>query len=882
MGSSQQFHAICKLSIPEVKIVFPDNKKDFYNNNDLILKTSFTGYFSDILWKINDEIYEDEAPSAKLTEVGVNNVEFWGKYVTGATIYLCEIFYVSPEKVTTNLQFDVSKIKTIKTEFKMHYNNKLHFTQSNSPVAPRFDGGYYIAVSDTDKYLHILSFDKDDYLIKDFNITEKAIPHDITTTYLGFAVYVVDSNNIHHSYLLAYDKDFKNVKSVVIMNNDVTGDKKKNDSTPEFQLIRYNEKSKPVFGIRFIFQADNAKLVYSRGRIFLIFAHYNTFDDDWSSHTADTVTTFSDDLEDVDFGIVWGASHSLIQSACFDENYFWSATLSDAYPNGIRVEYTSKKEFSNSYDAVAKKYNSRKAYYNDTLAGTIKVYTIGWADGKLGSILYFENLELYCLVYAKTPNHSSDDKNNKNIIYITAWKFINEKIEQTTIKEITVLDKINIMQVRAGKLGDDQVFITYFETGSAGHNYYGNIPKGSSPYVVVVKLPNFEIIQKDEKIGKILMNTNEDLRTFRDGVLIWATADSNNYLVINKIGVEPAPSVTWKDVYGLTTVENEEGNQVPSLKMKGITSNEISSDHSFFIVLVYKSKVSPGLRSLEGEEETEIRIQAKCTISNPSAITSNDVNEVDYTCVGDTDKDLAGFTLTNIEDGNNGNTLKDSNLDTLISEIKGENEDLSELKSTSEFSLSNMFIFKMTDNLLNVKAEDFKFNFTIVGTLDKELAIEGNKINVNFGLVEVNDIQMNCIFEIGESQQASLTCDLNVENYKNINEFSFKTSEIKQDGKEIYLSKFNEIVLINSDNLVFTEESVDEDDDDNKTVVIVVSVVCSVVAACGIGIGLFFLIRKIKAKGISEHNDVKEMEQHQTVKTSEAISSGNRVIKYKN
>ena len=31
-------------------------------------------------------------------------------------------------------------------------------------------------------------------------------------------------------------------------------------------------------------------------------------------------------------------------------------------------------------------------------------------------ILYFENLELYCLVYAKTPNHSSDDKNNKNII----------------------------------------------------------------------------------------------------------------------------------------------------------------------------------------------------------------------------------------------------------------------------------------------------------------------------------------------------------------------------------------------------------------------------------------------------------------------------------
>ena len=34
------------------------------------------------------------------------------------------------------------------------------------------------------------------------------------------------------------------------------------------------------------------------------------------------------------------------------------------------------------------------------------------------------------------------------------------------------------------------------------------------------------------------MNTNEDLRTFKNGVLIWATADSNNNLVVNKIGNE--------------------------------------------------------------------------------------------------------------------------------------------------------------------------------------------------------------------------------------------------------------------------------------------------------------------------------------------------------
>ena len=135
------------------------------------------------------------------------------------------------------------------------------------------------------------------------------------------------------------------INRVQVMNNNRTEESIKIDSTPEKQLIRYNPSGKPQYGIRFIYQADNAKLVYSRGRIFLIFAHYNIFDDDYKGHNADTVATFSDDLEDIDFGLIFGASHSLIQSATFDANYFWTASLSDAYPQGITVEYTSKKNF---------------------------------------------------------------------------------------------------------------------------------------------------------------------------------------------------------------------------------------------------------------------------------------------------------------------------------------------------------------------------------------------------------------------------------------------------------------------------------------------------------------------------------------------------------
>ena len=353
--SSGKFHTICKLSIPDASIVFPDENRDFDYGTELQLNINGITYFSDFMWKINDQIIREQTATISLTESGVNNIEFWGKYISGTEKYLCEIIYVRKEKVSNDQKFSTGKIKKIKTDFKLNYNPSLHFTTSNCPVAPRDDGGYYIAVPDENKYLHILSFDKDDNLLRDFNTEENARPHDIVTTYLGFAVYCVDSNNRDHSYITVYNKDFEKVNRVIVMNNVNTKENQKIDSTPEKQLIRYTNKGKPQYGIRFIYQADNAKLVYSRGRIFLIFAHYNIFDDDYKGHNADSIATFNDNLEDIDFGIIFGASHSLIQSVTFDDNYFWTATLSDAYPQGIRVQYISKKEFQNNYDAVFKK-----------------------------------------------------------------------------------------------------------------------------------------------------------------------------------------------------------------------------------------------------------------------------------------------------------------------------------------------------------------------------------------------------------------------------------------------------------------------------------------------------------------------------------------------
>ena len=547
----------CMISLANFKYILPVTGKDIDLNQKSVIKNSFGKYFIGYIWKIGDTIFKTETIEYTFTQSGGHKVEFWGKYSDDLELYLCDYIHVNKKSVSSTQTFAESKIKAIETDFKMSYSNSLHFIHSNSPIAPKDNGGYYIAVTDTEKYLHVLSYDKSDNLIKDFNTTEKAFPNDIASTDYGFAIYMVEASNSNHSYLNLYNKNYELINTVVIMNNSPKDDSKK-DSNLEKQIIKYDSSGKPVYGMRFMYRPDNGKLIYSRGRIFLIFDHYNYFLDS-GGHTGDTVTTFNDILLDMNFGITWGASHSLIQSATFDNNYFWTAALSDAYPEGIKVEYTSKTELTSSFDAVNQKYNSILSGSTDQLAGYIKGYHTGPADGKLGGILYFEKYALYCLVFAKTPNYSDDDssKNGKTIIFISTWKFEDKQIAKNNTYEIKLFESGNIMQLRAGKYGDDQIVIIYSETSNPGHNSYGNIPKGTVPKVIVVKVSTMQIAINDQTYDKLLMNTNEDLRTFRDGVLIWGTSNKDGKLVINKIGT-PLLDDSYEDIKTIVTKEEVE------------------------------------------------------------------------------------------------------------------------------------------------------------------------------------------------------------------------------------------------------------------------------------------------------------------------------------
>ena len=541
----------CIFVPPYANLTYPNDKEDIeYKGSTTITHNS--QYFNGVLWRYNKTLYSTSSLKLKFNESGGHKVEFWGQLITNQIVYLCEFIYVKKKPISSSQPYNDNIVKKIVTDFDMRYYNYIHFTPGNSHVAPRIDGGYYVAFVDTLKFLNILSYDKNDNLLKHFNTTELSDVFDITATDYGFVYYGRDSRSSYHSFMKLYNKNFELINTVQIMNNtkddDVTV-----DSNIKKQIIKYDPSGKPTWGLRFIYVPESGKLAYSRGRVFLIFSHYNFFTDvsNYGDHTGDTSITFNDLLRDLDFGDTWGASHSLIQACTFDEFYFWTAALADASPYGIKVEYISKRNISyneyNSYDPVNKKYNLRYKRENDNLAGYIKGNRGGTAEGKLGGIMYFEKLKLYCLVYAKTPNYSNDSNNNKTIIYLTTWKFTNNTINSNITKEIKVFQNNIDVRVRGGKLGDDKVVIIY--------NFTKPADKGKHPNVFIIQLQDFSYIRQDVYYNDLFMNTCEDFKTFADGVLIWASSNRDGKLVINKIG-KPKLDESYDDITRKLTIQD--------------------------------------------------------------------------------------------------------------------------------------------------------------------------------------------------------------------------------------------------------------------------------------------------------------------------------------
>ena len=316
---------------------------------------------------------------------------------------------------------------------------------------------------------------------------------------------------------------------------------------------------------------------------------------------------------------------------------------------------------------------------------------------------------------------------------------------------------------------------------------------------------------------------------------------------------EKVPAITWKDMFRLQM--NQERNICgrpvygPSLMLRGLTNSQINTGHAFLIYMTFKIQYDRNLRTLEEEK----KIPTICEVVDSVDETDNDVNVVQYSCIGNLTKyeneELGKNNpkLNNIEEDNTDNegVMGNSNLNQLAEETDIENL---ETKTEPTYNLAS-FLKTTTfiiDEIKNQTSKNYNFDFTLDGKLSKDLS--SGKIDIKLPLAQIEK-SADCTFNIKGNKNAGLSCKLNVENFKEYDILCFKVTDIEDGDNTIYLSKINEVYLIN------------EHKDKKNYTGLIVGIVCGVVGIAIIIFLIIFFVKKYRNKKIVLDIDNKDIKQ---------------------
>ena len=296
---------------------------------------------------------------------------------------------------------------------------------------------------------------------------------------------------------------------------------------------------------------------------------------------------------------------------------------------------------------------------------------------------------------------------------------------------------------------------------------------------------------------------------------------------------EFVPAMTWKDIYRLQMNDNKTINgkiiQGLSFKFRGITTSQINSRHAFLVYLTFKLK-----NLLRNLQETKT-ISAICETMNEFEETKDDINIVDYFCIGN--ETLEGnYSLTGIEADNS-----EYNLNNILIN--------NPYKNISDYTYENiplLFMLK-NDNLNNKTFTKKTIDFSLNGKLNK-IKTTSNKIitnqnNIPMELKEIKEKAL-CNFTRDEMLNANLSCNLEMDKNTSSSNLSFKNNEIKIGDVNLYINELNKIN--------FSYEKEDEirplmrkTNSKNHTAVIVICIVAGVLV---VGVAVFTLLYIFKWK----------------------------------
>ena len=284
----------------------------------------------------------------------------------------------------------------------------------------------------------------------------------------------------------------------------------------------------------------------------------------------------------------------------------------------------------------------------------------------------------------------------------------------------------------------------------------------------------------------------------------------------------------------------------PTLMMRGLTNTQINSGHAFLVYLVFQIKYTR--RNLNRHLESEKKIPSICIVMDSVDESEDELNIVEYECIGNLTEDEneelkleEDYEINGIEENsaNNYGALSESNLNNLAKSIDFKTLD----KEYPTFTIGDVLkltIFNL-DQLKNYTSDNYTFDVSLNGQLTNDLEPKSFKVGIPITHI---DKQVDCTFNIQENKTANLKCKLNIEQYKQYKNFTFKVTDIENDGNPIYLSRLNEIYLFNE----AKEESGDNNNNtnNNKILIIVLSIVGGILIIGGVISGIMIYKHKHK------------------------------------
>ena len=158
--------------------------------------------------------------------------------------------------------------------------------------------------------------------------------------------------------------------------------------------------------------------------------------------------------------------------------------------------------------------------------------------------------------------------------------------------------------------------------------------------------------------------------------------------------------------------------------------------------------------------------------------------------------------------------------------------------------LDQIITFEMED-VLNQISEDYMFDFTINGKIDKDS--EPKNLKGKLYIVEIEDKSADCVFTIGKNRNADLKCKIDLEDYQNLNTFTFKTLEIENGNSTIFLDKITEVKLVHREkDLEATKKKTD--------IIKIILIVAAVILIVAVVI-IIILFKKLSTKKVLNNDD---------------------------